>query len=510
MKNKSSEKETLKRNIPDNKQSKRSLSGNTMNKSKGGLRNSFLAMTVLPLIVLGIVIVGLGYRMYTQGLHNEVQNGLSAVGQTVLCSYDELYDGDYNLLVNDLTGEMSLKKGDVIISDDTSYIDSIKEKTGVDITIFFYDKRMMTTICDVQGNRVTDSVAHLVVKQKVLEGCREMFFPSVIVGGKEYFAQYTPVYGSTGACIGMIGAAKSAEEVEQMVYKSMLGNMALIVVAILIVAFIMVRFAESIVGILGKMMNFLGDMAKGNLDARLDETILSRKDEIGEMGRFTLRVQAALKKLIEKDALTGIFNRRSGSKRIVDVQNAGGVYSVAMADIDFFKKVNDTYGHDAGDAVLKEVARILSEGMVGKGFACRWGGEEFLLVFKGVDSSQAAVTLQEILDRIRATTVVCGDDEIKVTMSYGVTTGSYGATDGAARGDAENDTVEDQIKRADNGLYYAKSHGRNQVVNVDEFDESELLGEEEKPVASAVPQITEPAIYQMNIFEFLDDDDDEY
>jgi len=210
------------------------------------------------------------------------------------------------------------------------------------------------------------------------------------------------------------------------------------------------------------MMRFLGEIADGKLNTSLDDTIVSRNDELGEMGRFTVYVQASLKKLIEKDALTGIYNRRSGQNRSAAILDRSSKFCVAMGDIDFFKKVNDTYGHDAGDEVLKAVARILSDHLVGNGFVCRWGGEEFLMIFDGIEIDRAVEILNNALDTIRQTVVNCNEYNISVTMSYGVVSGNSG------------EDIETQIKKADNGLYYAKSHGRNQVVNVDELSLTDI------------------------------------
>ncbi|MBO5087517.1 MAG: GGDEF domain-containing protein, partial [Lachnospiraceae bacterium] len=135
---------------------------------------------------------------------------------------------------------------------------------------------------------------------------------------------------------------------------------------------------------------------------------------------------------------------------------------VVICDIDFFKKVNDTYGHNAGDAVLQMVAATLQESVVGvatnlqneamDGAAFRWGGEEFIFLLPGKDAMQA----KDIADRIRQAVEqkVCHFDgqDIRVTMSFGVQ-----ELDGA-RG------VETNIEEADAKLYEAKTSGRNRVV----------------------------------------------
>ena len=465
--------------------------GHTRKKGRGGIARAFLSMTILPMIVLGLVIIVSDYYFFTSSIQSEVKNGLRSVAQTVLVEYGQRYEGDYNLLVNDENPQENyLKKGDAVISEDFSFLDGIKEETGIDITIFFWDVRMLTTIKDAEGSRLIGTTVHQLVRRDVLEsGGQECFFEKVRIGDRDYFTEYLPIYSSKGTLIGMIGAAKPSSEVFWLANHSIILNLMLIAAAILVVIIIMSVFASSLVTVLGKEEKFLGQIAEGNLDSRLDETILSRQDEIGDMGRFTIHVQASLKKLIERDALTGLYNRRSGQIRSKRQVEKGEPFSLAMGDIDFFKRVNDTYGHDAGDEVLRSVARLISDGLVGRGYAARWGGEEFLIIFENCDSLQAAETLEKILNRIRESIIKSGDFEIRVTMSYGVVTG------------CSNEPVEVQIKKADRGLYYAKEHGRNQVVNVDLLKEEEL---EDHPDDSIVILERKPAPEKLEIQDEAD------
>jgi len=123
-----------------------------------------------------------------------------------------------------------------------------------------------------------------------------------------------------------------------------------------------------------------------------------------------------------------------------------------MCDIDFFKKVNDTYGHDAGDIVLKHVAATLNYSVKGIGFCARTGGEEFLIVMDGFGAAQAKRVAERILDRIRGMVIEYGDDLIPITMTFGVVQAMPGVS------------TEELIKEADNKLYIGKENGRNQVV----------------------------------------------
>ena len=159
------------------------------------------------------------------------------------------------------------------------------------------------------------------------------------------------------------------------------------------------------------------------------------------------------------DSLTGVFNRRYVSahlprllERAVDSNKP---VSVLMFDIDHFKVVNDTYGHDVGDEVLKEVANRASRNLRTFDLVARMGGEEFLVILPDTDSEAAALVAERLRERI-------GDQPFKVGHEVGAltVTVSIGYTIGGVPGDL----AENLIKRADDALYQAKRTGRNRVV----------------------------------------------
>lgn len=154
------------------------------------------------------------------------------------------------------------------------------------------------------------------------------------------------------------------------------------------------------------------------------------------------------------DQLTGLCNRRyardflNGLAKAHDV----GAISVCMADIDFFKKVNDTYGHDAGDEVLKAVAETFKTSCGENCLASRWGGEEFLLIFTGVNGDDAFVILENLRSMIQKHIIKMGEQEINVTMTFGLTEYDFSGN------------MDKAIKEADEKLYLGKTGGRNRVI----------------------------------------------
>ncbi|MDE6517067.1 MAG: GGDEF domain-containing protein, partial [Acetatifactor sp.] len=203
------------------------------------------------------------------------------------------------------------------------------------------------------------------------------------------------------------------------------------------------------------LRTFFSQVATGSLSEELDPAVLKRGDELSELGRSALSMQHSLRSLIERDSLTELYNRRSGGHRLTGsmekAKKNNTPFTLVIGDIDFFKKVNDTYGHQCGDMVLKNVARILREHMKDKGYAIRWGGEEFLLVYENSRLEEAHEALCAMLDELRSTGVQSGDSQVYVTMTFGMVCDS-------------SKELKDLLREADDKLYYGKNNGRNQIV----------------------------------------------
>lgn len=153
------------------------------------------------------------------------------------------------------------------------------------------------------------------------------------------------------------------------------------------------------------------------------------------------------------DSLTNLYNRRfleSVMRRVPKYEQ--GEFVISMLDIDFFKRVNDTYGHEVGDAVLVEVASCLDK-IAGKdNLAVRWGGEEFIIYFPNMELEQAYSVVENLRKQIENTVIRTGGGEIQITITGGVAEGHPGSN------------YEKVIKRADEKLYMGKQQGRNRVI----------------------------------------------
>ena len=172
------------------------------------------------------------------------------------------------------------------------------------------------------------------------------------------------------------------------------------------------------------------------------------------------RAEAALARLAVTDLLTGLLNRRGffehANSAIAQARRSRVPVAVAMFDIDRFKLINDGYGHDAGDAVLRQVAAALSADQRAGDVLGRFGGEEFVLLTPGNDASQAAITVERLRAAVRSAVLHPAGKAASVTMSAGIA----GLED---QGDVER-SINTALIAADTGLYEAKRAGRDRAV----------------------------------------------
>jgi len=159
------------------------------------------------------------------------------------------------------------------------------------------------------------------------------------------------------------------------------------------------------------------------------------------------------------DALTGLHNRRYMESHLgtlaEQASSRGKPLALMMLDIDFFKSINDKYGHDAGDDVLREFAVRVRKSIRGIDLACRYGGEEFVIVMPETDLPVAGVVAERLRRSIAGEpfAVNKGAKRIEVTISIGLSTLEL-----------KGEPIGDVLKRADTALYRAKNDGRNRVV----------------------------------------------
>ncbi len=426
--------------------------------NKGKIYYSFLTLSILPLLIFGIIIIFSSTYFFSRAMHKEVAAGLET--SAALCSslLDSAYPGDYKLVESQVDGKTaySLYKGDIDITMKNNILNNLKAETGMDFTLFYQNTRVLTTITKPNGESIIGTAVSDNVVKDVLHTGNPMFYDEVIINYTSYFAYYIPLTNSDGSVVGMLFIGKSSEEVNSMVNTTILPTIIIGVIAMLITGFISFFYSERIVSTLQKLKEFFLKISSGDLNVTPAKSILKRGDEFSEIGYAALAMQRSLKTLIERDALTELYNRRSCDKKlrklIIESQKENKPFALAIADIDHFKNINDTYGHDSGDIVLQNVAKILKAHIHKQGFVGRWGGEEFLLVYEDCNLTNAKEQLALLQNTLRDTTHTVDEHRIQVTMTFGLVC------------DASLD-MHELITKADKHLYTGKTNGRDCIVS---------------------------------------------
>lgn len=424
-----------------------------MKKSKGKIGHVIQAISIIPILVFGAIILLLTYWQSINLLKSETVTELEAAAFSVNTAFNSMYPGDYTLEQKD--EGLILQKGLIDITREYDLFDTMKEKTGFDFSIYYADTIIVTTLKKSDNERLIGAGATEKIVQEVIENNSPQFYEKVLINRAEYYAYYYPLTNKDGSVVGMLCACKPAQFAVDAVNKTLVPLMLVILLSLFIIALFIFLYTRKFQDVLSKLQDFLGQVSSGNLNAELDPTVSRRNDEFGVIGRNVVSMQDALRHMLEQDALTKLFNRHFGNRKLAQIikknEETGSVFALAIGDIDFFKKVNDTYGHDAGDVILKNVATVLRDNMLTNGFVARWGGEEFLLVFDKMNMYQGADELEKILEKIRAMETVYDDQLIKVTMTFGITEG-------------HGQSLTELLREADEKLYNGKEGGRNRIV----------------------------------------------
>ena len=262
------------------------------------LKKKILSVAVLPVLLLGIVTIVITLTQVKSSLISEVKDSLSGTAATTLAAYNQ-HSGSYLRADNG-----DVWKGGYNISKSESLLDNIKEESGMDVTFFYGNERIMTSAKDRDGNRILGSPAGEIIVEKVLKGGENYFSSSVSLDGTLNYGYYIPVYqkGTDSEPIGMIfaGVDKQAKDntingIILMVLLSVIFVMA----ACIVIAVIM---SVSITRSLQKGISKVQKVADGELGSPIEEKLLKRNDEVGDLAKAIDTLQKALQNIVSKIA----------------------------------------------------------------------------------------------------------------------------------------------------------------------------------------------------------------
>ena len=403
--------------------------------------------------MLALMVVSM--RTFSDKMEGHVRKEMTQQTKLILKILDENYPGEFSLN-KDVKGNYHIYKGGKDITKDTEFIDNMKEIMGVEVTLFCQDVRLQTTLRDSKGRLFINTAVSSVITKDVLKKKKAHFYRSTTnVGDERYFAYYEPIFLEDGTCFGMVGVCRKATDIEKNIRMAVRPILLLSIAAIFVIGAISISYTRILTKRIRILQQFMKKLTKDDFEAEMPAGLLKVEDEIGDLARSGKKMQESIRRQVEYDEMTQLYNRRYGDKNLLkmkaQMQISGIKYCVAIGDIDFFKKVNDNYGHEAGDEVLIHVARVLKEQLLANGFVCRWGGEEFLIVIESHTIEQAEHILQSILDTLRNQTITYQEQQIRVTMSMGLVSVKA------------EDEIDDILRCADQKLYEAKENGRDQI-----------------------------------------------
>jgi diguanylate cyclase (GGDEF)-like protein len=423
-----------------------------MNK-KSGISRFLAQTTILPLVLSGIICCIAGVLFMSAIITEDAEDELGHLAKATVAGFDRLYPGDYSMYEGD--SDQLYTKGDTILNLNYSYLDELKEETQADYTLFYQDIRVITTLYNTDGDRMIGSKANPKIAEAVEKNMASKFYRNVELYDVRYFCYYEPIYNSDGSCIGMLAVLEPANRLFSHIRWFILSVFVIIVLGAVISHFWSHRRSAQLTTAAQRLSVSLERISDGTLSNTVPADLLARKDEFGTLAHAVVDMQAALRVLVERDALTGLFNRRFGQKRLKQAlekaHESGTNLSIALGDIDFFKKFNDTYGHDCGDNVLSRTSELLRNSIKDYGFVSRWGGEEFLVVLNTGTYEQHQELMQNTIKKIASNRINYHNSSLSVSITFGL----IDAT--------KCKNIDEALTAVDNLLYKGKEAGRNRV-----------------------------------------------
>lgn len=258
------------------------------------LKKKILAITIGPVLILGIITILFTVTMVKNSMMDETKDALKGTAAATLAAYDQ-NTGDYLE-----TSNGDIWKGSYNISKSENLVDRIKDNTGMDVTFFYGDKRIMTSAMDKNGNRILKSKAGDVIVEKVLNGGEEYFSEAVSIEGTLNYGYFMPVYqnGSDTDIVGMIFVGTNKQDKDAVVMR-LLGSIVAAVAAIMLVCLLVsTKLASTISKNIRTSIKTVEKIAAGNLNVQVNKKLLKSKDEIGDLSRVTITLRDAMQRTI--------------------------------------------------------------------------------------------------------------------------------------------------------------------------------------------------------------------
>ena len=259
------------------------------------IQKKILSMTIGPVVLLGLLSIFFMLTTVRSSMMDEIEEGLKGTAAATLAAYDQ-NTGDY---MESSNGD--IWKGSYNISRSESLVDRIRDNTGMDVTFFYGDRRIMTSALDSNGDRILNSPAGERIVETVLQNGEEYFSNSVSLDGVMNYGYFMPVYqnGSDDEIIGMVFVGTDKESKDAVVNGIIFGIGAAVCVAMILCIGVGLKLATSISHNIKKSISIMGRVAEGDLTVWVDDKMLKRKDEIGDLSRVTVKLKDTLKGILK-------------------------------------------------------------------------------------------------------------------------------------------------------------------------------------------------------------------
>lgn len=260
------------------------------------IKKKILMIAVGPVLMLGVISIFFISTQVRKAVTSEIEEALKGTAAATLAAYDQ-NAGDY---IQSTNGD--IWKGSYNISKSESLVDKIKSNSGMDVTFFYGDERIMTSAKDANGDRVLGSRAGDKIVEKVLKGGEEYFSSAVSIEGELNYGYFMPVHqnNSDNQIIGMIFVGTNLKEKEAVVKRILSSICSSVIVVMLICIAVGIRLAGSMSRNIRKSIQVVGRLAEGNLDVWVDDKLLKKKDEIGELSRVTITLRDTMRSTIKE------------------------------------------------------------------------------------------------------------------------------------------------------------------------------------------------------------------
>lgn len=294
-----------------------------------------ISMSVIPVLILGLILTFYGQSSLQSSVKNEIKNGLKSAAIAVKGAYDAAGSGDFIKLESG-----NVLKGTFLVNNNYNLVDTLKGESGIEVSFFYGDEQVVTSLKDAEGNRMKELTVSEQVRSTVLEGGQEYFGEDIQIADNTYFGYYMPVLNEDGTVAGIIFTGKESKSVNSML-SGLSVKMVLISIMLMAAAALFSGYMSfAIVKAIKKTNKALGKVAEGKLHNE-GETYKIRNDEIGDMQHGIEQLRGSLTEMIG--------SMRQSSDYLG--QSADGLENTALSTSRTSKDVETAVGEISAGAV---------------------------------------------------------------------------------------------------------------------------------------------------------------